>query len=339
MGLGYYEGGGFTTVVNSLGKGLQAKGIDVTVAARIVRINPPSYLNLIKLKPQELAEEAKRYDVIHLHTTYPYLEALLKNGYDRIIFTYHGYTPWYIVPGLRKKFIHLYLRLVYKVLLRKIPIVTAVSNFAKKQIKELYGVEAEVIQNGVDTSKFKRIEIEEKPGYPIIFNAAAWNKQKGIDTLVYNFKLIKEYYPDAVLYIIGPLNPDTWTEKFFKDVVQKTEGVYILPHMSQEQLVYYYNLADFYILTSRWESFCFPIIESFACGTPAIAHDVNDVRREHIHNSGAGLLYTNETLLQAVEFMLKSHETYSRRAMDYTKNFDWKTIAEKYIEKYIRLTS
>ncbi|MGC9113398.1 hypothetical protein [Acidilobus sp.] len=40
MGLGYYEGGGFATVVNSLARHLSKHGVEVTVAAREVRIRP-----------------------------------------------------------------------------------------------------------------------------------------------------------------------------------------------------------------------------------------------------------------------------------------------------------
>lgn len=339
MGLGYYEGGGFTTVVNSLAKHLQTKGVKVTVAVREIRIKPPSRLNITKLTPRAFLEEARKYDVVHIHTTYPYLNTLLNANFKNVIFTFHGYTPWWIVPGLKNKFIHLYLRFAYRSLLKKVPLNTAVSDFVKKQVKKLFGIESKLIYNGVDLSIFKSKNIDKNLGYPIIVNTTAWNKQKGLDLLIKHFTMIKEHYPEAILLAVGPLNPDRWTRRYLSNVAQEVEGVRILPYKPQVQLVYLYNLADFYLLTSRWESFCFPIVESFACGTPVIAYDKNDVRREHVTNSKAGLIYYDEeSLLRAVEEILKRWNVYSRRAVSYAEKFDWKHIAEEYINVYNKVS-
>jgi len=40
-----------------------------------------------------------------------------------------------------------------------------------------------------------------------------------------------------------------------------------VPH---EEIVYLYNLAEFFVLTTLYESFAFPIVEAMASGCPAI---------------------------------------------------------------------
>jgi glycosyltransferase involved in cell wall biosynthesis len=128
--LGYYEVGGFMTVVNNLSKYLTALGVEVTVAARVVRIEPPKYVNLVKLRPEDLPAEGKHYDVIHIHTSYPYTRVAVEHNIRNLVFTWHGYAPTIYVPGIRNKVINLGLRYAYRRLLPKIRFITSVSNYA-----------------------------------------------------------------------------------------------------------------------------------------------------------------------------------------------------------------
>ena len=155
MTLGYYEGGGFTTVVNNLSKYLTTLGVEVTVAARVVRIEPPKYVNLVKLRPEDLPAEGKHYDVIHIHTSYPYTKVAIEHNIRNLVFTWHGHAPTIYVPGIRNKIINLGLRYAYRRLLTKIYLITAVSNYANKQLSRLFGVSGRVIPNGIDLELFK----------------------------------------------------------------------------------------------------------------------------------------------------------------------------------------
>ena len=336
MGLGYYEGGGFTSVVNTLGKYLQDLGVEVVVGARVVRVQPPNWLNLTRLTPREFAKEASRYDVVHIHLSYPYLKAILKANRSSLVLTHHGYAPWYIVPGLKNKIVHLYLKLAYKNLLSKVPNIVAVSSYVRKQLKSLYNLEASVIYNGVDLKIFNPIKVEKNLGYPIIFNATTWNSFKGASLLLEHFKFLKERYPEAKLIAIGLPMSSHWVRKIFKKTrLIPEKDVKVLPYLPIEELPYYYNLADLYLLTSKWESFGLPIVESFACGTPVVAYSVNDARKEHINNSKAGVFYESEdSLLQALEEVLKNHDAFMKNALAYAKKFDWNIAAQEYVKIY-----
>jgi glycosyltransferase involved in cell wall biosynthesis len=282
---------------------------------------------------------------VHIHISYPYLKALLSSGYRQILFTHHGYAPWYMVPGFRNKIIHLGLRTLYKRLLRKLPFIIAISNYVKRQIEEMYNITAKVIYNGVDTSIFRHtnassITIDADFGHPIIVNVGAHDKLKGLDILIRDFELIKEHYPNASLLLVKPLNPDGWTRNYLKKVVEKIEGVYAFPYKSQEYPVRLYNMADLYLLTSRWESFCLPMIESFACGVPVVAYDKDDARKEHIENSKAGRLYSDKkSLLESIEDVLKRRDFYSKKALRYARSFDWSEVTREYIKAYEEVIS
>ncbi|MEM3836082.1 glycosyltransferase family 4 protein [Pyrobaculum sp.] len=340
IGLGYYEPGGFATVVNMLSKHLRSNGIDITVAARVVRIRAPDYVSLVKLMPEEFAREARHYDVVHVHTSYPYTHALVKRKLiANLIFTWHGYAPLIYVPGIINKITGLYIKhIAYRSLMPKIKFITAVSNYAREQLKRLYGVDSIVIPNGVDLSQFSKCDItlrDKYAGYkPVIFNATAYNNLKGGDLLIKYFKIIRRRFPKALLIAVG-------IHKYINKLNNMyTHNIININFTSLDELIKYYCIADFYLLTSRIESFGLPIIESFAAGTPVVALDRPDARREHILTSGAGLLFKNEEdLLKAVEEVMNNRDYYSRKAVKYAEEFDWALITRRYIELYRKVAS
>ena len=48
--------------------------------------------------------------------------------------------------------------------------------------------------------------------------------------------------------------------------------VYFLGHVSNEELVAYYELADVFLCASEHEGFCVPLIEAFHAGVPVLAY-------------------------------------------------------------------
>ena len=325
MLLGYYEPGGFKTVVDSLSKYLNTYGVNVVIAARVIRVEPPKYVNLIKLKPEELLQESRYYDVIHIHSSYPYAEVAVKHNIRNVVFTWHGYVPTIYVPGIKNKIVNIALRFAYRKILPKIRFITAVSNYANEQLRKLFGISGRVVPNGVDLELFKPRCKEERgkdlEHYPVILNLTAYNNLKGRDLLIKSFKAIKRKYSKAILMAIG--------------INHSSESIINIDYVPYDEVPQLYYKADFYLLTSKHESFCLPIIEAFATGTPVIAYDRDDVRREHIASSGAGLLFTDtKTLIQAVDEVLCNWKGYSTKGVEYAKKFDWKTVAREYINIY-----
>jgi glycosyltransferase involved in cell wall biosynthesis len=329
MLLGYYEPGGFKTVVDNLSKYLSMYDINVTIATRIKRVEPPKHVDLIKLKPKDLPQESRYYDVIHIHTSYPYTKVAVDREIYNTIFTWHGHAPTIYVPGIKNKLVNIALRLAYRKVLPKIRFITTVSNYANIQLRKLFGVSSKVVPNGVDLDLFKPCLKEKQRGdfehyYPVVLNLTAYNNLKGKDLLIKSFKAIKRKYNKAVLLAAG--------------IGSSSGDILDINYMSYEKTPHIYCKADFYLLTSKHESFGLPIIEAFATGTPVIAYDRDDARREHINNSGAGLLFKDtNTLIQAVDEVLNNWEVYSIRGIEYARKFDWKTTTKEYIEIYRKI--
>ena len=329
MGVGYYEVGGFKTVIDNLSKYLPRFGVEVTVAARVVRVEPPSHINLIRLTPEEFLREAKHFDIIHIHTSYPYTKAVVKEGLRNAVFTWHGYTPSIYVPGLRNKAINLLIKYAYRKLLPRIKYVTAVSQYAAKQLGRFYGLRnVTVIPNGFDSSIFKPCSKRETVNGLVFLNVTAWNKLKGSDLLIKYFQVIKRKYLNAMLIAVG-LSQD-----------YRSNGVIIKDRLPYNEIPSLYCSSHIYLFTSRHESFGLPIIESFATGTPVVALDRDDARREHIINSGAGLLFRDsKSLLEAVDEVLRNWQEYSRRGINYAQRFSWDLVAREYVKLYEEVLS
>lgn len=264
--------------------------------------------------------EAKKYDVVHIHTSYPYLKAAISGGLDNVVFTWHGYAPSIYVPGLKNKVVNYLLRHLYGPLLRKVRYVTAVSNYAATQLERMYGVKARVIYNGVDLELFR--PCKERPlGAPVLLNVTAYNNLKGRDLLIRYYKVVKERYPSARLIAHG--------------VGLKGSDIIDFDLVPQEELPSLYCKANIYLLTSRWESFGMPILEAFATGMPVVALYRDDARRELIETSGAGFLFKDAgQLMAAIKEVMENQGLYSLRGIEFSKRFDWSVIAYEYVKLY-----
>ena len=69
------------------------------------------------------------------------------------------------------------------------------------------------------------------------------------------------------------------------------KDVHLVGHVSNEELVAYYELADVFVCASEHEGFCVPLVESFHMGVPVIAYAATAVPSTM---DGAGILYTNK---------------------------------------------
>ncbi len=86
---------------------MQKMGHEVTVAAHTIRVEPPQGINVLKARPSELCKISEKYDLTHIHLSYPFTRAAVKDKLSPYLLTHHGYTPWRLVPGLSNKAVHL----------------------------------------------------------------------------------------------------------------------------------------------------------------------------------------------------------------------------------------
>lgn len=143
----------------------------------------------------------------------------------------------------------------------------AVSNFMKRDM-ELCGIKCDkVIEEGIDTEKFKPVENKEElkkmHGLPL---------DKKIGIAVTKFTITKGW--DILAKLINKFPDIHWivimTEK--KGSKPKLKNVTLAEQVNPEIMQRFYNCADFFINTSPVESFGLSSVEAASCNLPIIVY-------------------------------------------------------------------
>ena len=129
-----------------------------------------------------------------------------------------------------------------------------------------YNPQTIILPNSIDKSKFHPINKEEARSKLGISNdvtiaafVGAFIERKGVLRVTEAAKGI----PELRLFIIGKGNQNPESDQIlFKGLV---------PH---EELIYYLNAADFFVLPTLAEGCCNAIVEAMACGLPIISSDL-----------------------------------------------------------------
>jgi len=105
--------------------------------------------------------------------------------------------------------------------------------------------------------------------------------QKDILSLLRVFAEFHKAHPDAVLIIVGGRHLAPGYQRRLDRAVARwrlERRVLFLGQVSHPALLTsLYRHAHFTLVTSEWESFCVPVVESMHFGTPVVAHDVPPV--------------------------------------------------------------
>jgi len=183
------------------------------------------------------------------------------------------------------------------------------SDAMKKRIED-----AVILPNGVDFEVFKPIDRSvayqftrfEKEKFNIIFIA------ENIEAKVKNYKLARE-----AINIINATNIE----------LHPISGV------KQKDLVYYYNAADLYLMTSLTEGSPNVIKEAMACNCPIVSTDVGDVK--DLVSSTDGCYITSHNPNDVADNIRKAMEFNSRtNGRENIRHLDSKHIADEMIKLY-----
>jgi phosphatidylinositol alpha-mannosyltransferase len=204
----------------------------------------------------------RRFDVVHAFTPTAAIAARLAG--HRTLYTILGHPAPALVAALPKES-----RTLGRAV-RTATMVAALSEASAQATAASFGRRAEVLPPGVIMDHFPLAD-RPRTGPPrVLFPAFASNPEKGLGTLVEAFATLLEREPDARLVLAGPGDP-AWA---FERLGERAEGVRRATDVAGlgtiEDLPSRYGASTVTALPSTNEAFGLILVESLACGTPAV---------------------------------------------------------------------
>lgn len=303
-------------------------------------------------------------DIIHLHNihgwylNWPMLFGYLKQCGIPVVWTLHdcwaftGHCPHFMAIGCDKWKICCFDCPLYKeypgcffddsknqYTLKKqcftcIPDLTVVtpSKWLADLVKQSYLKEYNtvVINNGVDTSKFKPTPSKFREKYHlehqiiVLGVAFDWSPRKGIDDFV---KLAKELSEEYTIVLVGI--SATVKQKLPKNIIT------IECTQNQEELAEIYTVADLFVNPTREDNFPTVNLEALACGTPVITYQTGGSPESITDKCGKVVPYGDYEALKQAVIELKDAKHYMgeqciHRAKGYRKEDKYKEYIDLY---------
>lgn len=220
------------------------------------------------------------------------------------------------------------------------------SVFSKKEIVEKLKVPDEkvsVVYWGTSIDKFyiednfivqKKLEqLGIRDEYFVSISCA--NPRKNIRTLLKAFKKFLSYQPKHKLVLVWGSPPKDILYEYNNEITNKQ--IIFLDYVSDEELRILYNGASVTFFPTRAEGFGFPILESFACGTPIMT--CRNTCLEEIGQDVA--IYVGEDNIDEMCDVMRMFEDneydmdeFKQKSQLLIKKFSWDNTAKNYIDFY-----
>ena len=227
----------------------------------------------------------------------------------------------------------------------------------KSQLQFLYNSDLhkiEIISPGVNEEIFVMNKpsspLSSLPNKPKVFNllfVGRVQSLKGIDHLLYAFKIISQKYPHQFsLTIMGGVAEELKNNEEFTSLKNMVEFlniaslVHFLPQCTQKDLATIYQKADLLILPSYYETFGLVALESMACGIPAIVTSncgISEIIQKHLPSGLTFPAGNPITLAKTIEQLFNNPILYKNlceEVYSLARHYTWHKIAKKTLVIY-----
>lgn len=279
------------------------------------------------------------FDIIYSESSagYSYIKYKLRRKFKiPFIIRVHGTTlseiKSILFPKLSLKKIPIILFHIYNYLTVSLitilfsDIIITVSRELKKAIpKEFLINEKRVIYkpNGIDSKIFCPISINEKDVNKVILSAGKITKVKGFQNIISILPDIINEIKNIKLFIIGT-GPYIENLRKLCHNLNLINYVDFLGKVTDDKLIYYYNLSDIFISASlRIEGLPYVILEAMACETTIITSKIGGIPTAIKHLSNGILVPPGDmnSLKNSILFLLKNEKLARKLAENARKDF------------------
>lgn len=276
----------------------------------------------------------KKYDIIHAHL-FPVLywvvfAKLLGRIKTSIVYTEHSTN--------NKRRGNPFLKYIERFVYSKLTFIGCISKGTKNELLKHLSKQSniEVINNGIDLSKFQNVKIETPYSFfnekdKILIQVSSLRPQKDQRTLITSLN----YLPKNVKLLLvgdGPLKEDLI---LYSQSQNLSDRVFFLGNRTDiSELLY---LSDIVILSSNYEGFGLVVVEGMASHKPVIASNVPGVS-EIVQNYG--LLFEKgdaQDLAEKIELLIndpKCYELVAEKCSLRAHDFSIEKMVDSYIHVY-----
>jgi glycosyltransferase involved in cell wall biosynthesis len=201
---------------------------------------------------------------------------------------------------------------------------------------------------GVDLAVFQpndRQAARRKLGYAdelLIVHTRSWEKRYGVDVALQGFRLAAGEVSNLRLLMLGGGSQ----ERMVKDFVQRNglgERVHFLGYQENDKLAEYYRAADVYLSASHIDGSSVALMESMACGCPALVSDI-PANLEWVRDGQEGWVFHDKDAHSLAERMVeiaRNRERISACGLNARRkaesNANWQVNFEKLLAAYRKL--
>lgn len=211
--------------------------------------------------------------------------------------------------------------------------VITISNYSKQRILKQYPFlkpKLVYIYHGVD-KKFCINKNQLKENY--ILYIGSLNDTKNFSSVIKVFNDLK--YTNIRLKMVMPKSENFTLSNENKNLLKNLkENVDIIDYTNQDNIIRYYQKAKAFIFPSYHESFGFPVLESFACGTPVLCS--NTTALPEVAQNAALYCdpYNLEDIKNKLELLLDDtslQHNLMEKGLIQAKKFSWEKSAKLHI--------
>ncbi|NIK11790.1 glycosyltransferase family 4 protein [Alkalibacillus almallahensis] len=210
--------------------------------------------------------------------------------------------------------------------------VVAVSQPLKETMNKYVNTDIEVVPNIVSTDKFKIMNdrVDNETPQLVTVGSLDLNDKKGYVDLLENLAILKQKGYDFKLKIAGNgPNKDNLINK--RNELKLIDNVEFIGTINNEDLVQLFNESDFFVSTSKIETFGVAIVEAMSCGLPIVATYSGGPETFVGEQVGVLAQHSSEDIAKSIEYMLNNYRNYKRIEIrnNVIKNFS----EDKYLER------
>lgn len=294
-------------------------------------------------------------DLYHVNNRYQYFPSTIRTVRDmgaKLAITIHNSTPKGISVA-DDYFGLLYDMAIGRKFMHASSAITAVSKNALESTVQPEDIwKSKVIYNGVDHKLFRKISsrdgtvssLKEKfgKGSTLILSNGRLTQQKGQAYLIRAVaELIKEGN-DVRLLIIGKGPMYNWLYKYASRL-KIADRFEIISGIPEEEIPYYYNASDLFVLPSLYEPAGMALIEAMACGVPSIATRVGgmpEMGQDTVsYSKPRDYASIKEAIINCLSDSKNARDRATRAISLVKKRNDWDIIAKEYEDCFLKASS